>query len=427
MNQDSDKEMGLLLQRHARRSASGLSGRDEASAKPMAPHMDADELSAYAEGALPVAARSRYALHLADCDSCRKIVTQLVLSSSVESQSSGTVTQTVEAPARSWSQWFAALFSPPVLRFAAPVLALVAFASIVFVVITRNREVPSFISQNDSDRQAPAREAKEQNDEPARSGDATSVGANANQGAPASANTSVGTAPNSAAPASRLPGDAGPTPSSTEADDIRGADSPKTADETASAPPPPPMQERGAEVKQSSQTAPNNSPSDKLAERAKEKDDATLAAQKPRERGEVSMDGAQSVAGAGAGRRSPGTESAKRGALGATRTDNSTEERQQKNEVVKSAPAPAARARRDAGGDNEDSTPTRTVAGKRFRQQNGIWVDTSYNSSRSPLRVKRGSEQYRALVADEPVIGAVSNSLGGDVIVVVSGRAYHIY
>jgi hypothetical protein len=84
--------------------------------------------------------------------------------------------------------------------------------------------------------------------------------------------------------------------------------------------------------------------------------------------------------------------------------------------------------RRDASGDDEDSTAAiRTVAGKRFRQQNGVWVDTSYNSSRSLTKVKRGSEQYRALVADEPIIGTVSNSLGGDVIVVVKGRAYHIY
>jgi 3-hydroxyisobutyrate dehydrogenase-like beta-hydroxyacid dehydrogenase len=43
------------------------------------------------------------------------------------------------------------------------------------------------------------------------------------------------------------------------------------------------------------------------------------------------------------------------------------------------------------------------------------------------MRVRRGSEQYRALVADAPVIGTVSNSLGGDVIVVVGSRAYHIY
>jgi 3-hydroxyisobutyrate dehydrogenase-like beta-hydroxyacid dehydrogenase len=141
----------------------------------------------------------------------------------------------------------------------------------------------------------------------------------------------------------------------------------------------------------------------------------------------VTMGGA-STAGAAGGRRSQSTETSNRSALGAT-TDSSSDERQQKNEAARKAPATAARARRDTSGADEESTdaPTRTVAGKRFRQQRGVWVDTSYNSSRSLVRVKRGSEQYRALVADEPVIGTVSNSLGGAVIVVAGGRAYHIY
>jgi hypothetical protein len=109
-------------------------------------------------------------------------------------------------------------------------------------------------------------------------------------------------------------------------------------------------------------------------------------------------------------------------------TSESASNDRKKNETTKSVPAPGRNARRDAAGADEDSTETtRSVAGRRFRQQNGVWIDTSYNSSRQTVKVKRGSEQYRALVADEPVIGTVSNSFGGDVIVVVRSKAYYIY
>jgi hypothetical protein len=40
--------------------------------------------------------------------------------------------------------------------------------------------------------------------------------------------------------------------------------------------------------------------------------------------------------------------------------------------------------------------------------------------------VRRGTEAFRALVADVPVIGRIAAQLPGAVTVVVSGRAYHI-
>ncbi|MBD0371439.1 MAG: zf-HC2 domain-containing protein [Pyrinomonadaceae bacterium] len=423
MSQDSDKEMDLLLRRHTRRGVAGVPG-----AKPDARHMDADELSAYAKGALPDASRSRYASHLADCDSCRKIVTELVLSSSVEAEASGTVAQTIDAPKRSWREWLGALFSPPVLRYAAPVLALVAFASIVFIIVNRNREIPSFVSQNEPSRQQQNANTETRGREEEQPATGASNDTVDNHGGPASANVSSNTAPTASVPELRASKDASTATTETNKDAPAGA--PKTADVSAgapaaAAPPPPTVQEREGEAKQPAAPAQNTSPlSNMPVDRVKEKDDVSLADKKRRESGGFITDGATAKDAAGAGRRSQ--EPSNRGALGAA-TSTASEEKQQKNEVAKSAPA--ARARRDTSGADEDyrATETRTVAGKRFRQQNGIWTDTSYNSSRQLVRVKRGSEQYRSLVADEPVIATVSNSFSGDVIVVVRGRAYHIY
>ena len=74
----------------------------------------------------------------------------------------------------------------------------------------------------------------------------------------------------------------------------------------------------------------------------------------------------------------------------------------------------------------DKSAATRTVGGRQFVRRGGSWVDVAYGSQMT-TNVRRGSDQYRALVADEPGLRAVANQLGGDVIVVWKGRAYRIY
>jgi hypothetical protein len=69
----------------------------------------------------------------------------------------------------------------------------------------------------------------------------------------------------------------------------------------------------------------------------------------------------------------------------------------------------------------------RSVSGHRFRRQGSAWVDTAYKSSLSTINVARGSEQYRSLMADEPALRAITQQLGGEVIVVWKSRAYRFY
>ncbi len=75
---------------------------------------------------------------------------------------------------------------------------------------------------------------------------------------------------------------------------------------------------------------------------------------------------------------------------------------------------------------SDDSVNTRTVAGRRFRKQSGVWVDTAYDSSKDAVTLSRGSEQYRALVADEPAIKTIVDQLDGEIIVVWKGHTYRI-
>jgi hypothetical protein len=66
------------------------------------------------------------------------------------------------------------------------------------------------------------------------------------------------------------------------------------------------------------------------------------------------------------------------------------------------------------------------VGGRQFRQQGNAWVDTAYTQGRATVNITRGSEQYRALTADEPGLRSIAEQLGGEVIVVWKGRAYRI-
>ena len=141
MKRTDSTEMDRLLRRHFRRDGETLRDASDANAQGSnsAAHLDADEMNAYAEDALPEAARSRYFAHLADCDSCRKLVTELTLASGVIGEEKRTAV--AEAPSSmSWREWLASLLSPPVLRYGVPALALFAVI-IVAIVAMRARRI----------------------------------------------------------------------------------------------------------------------------------------------------------------------------------------------------------------------------------------------------------------------------------------------
>src|ERR1041384_7087923 len=110
MRQETNNEMDLLLRRLGRQQETTASSD----------HLDADELSSFAENVLPPAARARYTEHLAQCLRCRDLIVQL-------SSSAGVVvaqeTAKVTAPS-ALRKFLASLFSPMVLRYALPALGL---------------------------------------------------------------------------------------------------------------------------------------------------------------------------------------------------------------------------------------------------------------------------------------------------------------
>ncbi|MDQ1589566.1 MAG: hypothetical protein QOG71_193, partial [Pyrinomonadaceae bacterium] len=85
---------------------------------------------------------------------------------------------------------------------------------------------------------------------------------------------------------------------------------------------------------------------------------------------------------------------------------------------------PPEDAKGRASATSKSIAETRNVAGRKFNRQGGAWVDAAYRAGQSYTVVRRNSEQFRALVADEPQLRRVADALGGEVTVVWKGRAY---
>jgi hypothetical protein len=127
----NDSEMDVLLRRFAK-VASGVRTTD---------HLDADELSAFAEGSLPPPARSHYVSHLADCDDCRRAVTELAAASGRVEPMTAPLSQ--PAATESWWQKVGRFFAPARLRYAAFAAVLVAVVGIGFAVWRNSPKRPA--------------------------------------------------------------------------------------------------------------------------------------------------------------------------------------------------------------------------------------------------------------------------------------------
>ena len=477
MSSEFDKDIDSLLREGARRGHSApaqWSATRHADggvrATPSGAHLDADELNAYAENALPAAARAHHTKHLADCDDCRRSVTTLALAAGMPAQleqreaaTAATARQKVITNA-GWRERLGALFAPRAWRYAVPALALLLVGAVALVVFMRGRQSEtSLAGRNASEGAKPSLAQTEQHH---------TAQQNSSDAAATTANESAANAPNSNAPAPSAKegvvladGSVREEQSLPKSGVVVSEDAtplqPQPAPATGSgaiaraitempmptpAPLPPPAaepvtvtQERDAKVKSA----------ESVVEVAKDAPQKQADYENMQREQAANARRAEKLSGP---RRNSNNEQARN-----TRTMNAGElsDRADKNDegVAATTTAPAAprataaakRARqRDADSERDETKPsdnsmksesrrapesageTRSVGGRRFRKQGGAWVDTAYSAGQTITVVRRNSEQYRALVADEPAIGRIAGALGGEVTVVWKGRAYRI-
>lgn len=446
MREGFDKEIDSLLRRSARAMA-GARGNGAGTAKPDA-HLDADELAAFAEGALPEAARSNAISHLADCGECRSLAVNLTSAAGVEAKLEKHALAAAASPARESvvkkRGWLAAIFAPRTLGYVVPALAVCLVAVVSFIAL-RSRSGDGLVALRDEKNTTarPSVTTTESDSQP-------SADSALNSNAPSNTNT-----------ATTKPDTAGPTldyksPTEERAPEFRnkdvGADAPdgsapsapaesKAAGEGAAAPPPPPAAKEedaagGAPVpREAMKAAPVvEAPAPKSADNTKagpppaQSNDELAYSNEAQSRASQKRGLEPQSPDGGARQRSPANNAPSSGALASTPRDDRDARSSRRNE---NAPAAKRGGRADQiavdGADSEStSEESRSVAGHRFRRERGAWVDVNYKSKMSSTGVGRGTEQYRALVADHPEIGRVAEQLGGEVIVVIKGRAYHI-
>src|SRR6266851_1227061 len=114
--QPEDSQIDVLLKRYGGHAPAGAP----------ADHLDADELNAFAEGAAPATARSRYVSHLAECHDCRTLATQLSIAAGATETGGGSLWQKLTS-----------FFAPPMLRYAAFAAVLVVAVGVTFLALRR--------------------------------------------------------------------------------------------------------------------------------------------------------------------------------------------------------------------------------------------------------------------------------------------------
>lgn len=394
MKQTGKNEIDLLLRSLARRERTNSVLRDGA-AEDQSPgmHLDADELNSYAEQALPAATRARYTTHLADCSRCRQLVSELT------SAAGGRVHEPLIEQKTSGAFWqkVGALLSPAVLRYAVPTLALFAVIAVGLVAL-RQHPQSDFVAQNQPSVSGGTIELKKTDTSAVNNSAAISQDSRSNE-----SQRSAGTLRDKQAKASET-GDVAkpisPTTDSLSVGSEKDASKGKAGGVVAEppfAPEPPPRPAPKSEVST-----------------AAERKDADVRQKEEAAKREPSI-GGQEVARA--------------------RTEDN------QKQVAASKPQNASPASRNAAGlrtmdarsgtgggakKSDDEVETRTVSGRRFRREGNVWVDTGYQSSTATTNVRRDSEQYRALIADEPGIRDIAEQLQGEVVLVWKGKAYRI-
>ena len=401
MKQESNNAIDLMLRKLGRSGSRLQQNAGNGGAESGDAHLDADELSAYAENALPPTTRARYTEHLADCVRCRQIVSQL-------SQVAGLIVDEAPgtAPSSGLKVFLASLFSPIVLRYAVPALGLLVVASIGFLAL-RSTGSMEVAQRREVNLQTPAAEA------PADRGAGSSAAPSVNLAtksephsvtAPELAKTAgakVSEQEKPAGEARRQENDQPHEKAATSTDQVAAAPAAGSPTETVTVA----AAAKPSAVADQKQTT-NEAAPNKVQAQATQTGTAPSANVEPSTRRpakEPSVDVFRMNEGSALKKGKRDSAAAKENA----RADDA-EEKRERNLADK------------------DQTETISVAGRRFRKSGSVWIDVAYNSSQGTTNVTRGSEQYRALIADEPGIRTIAEQLKGEVIVVWKGHVYRI-
>ena len=393
MEVDFDKEIDALLLK-AHRDDPVLVG-DFASR-----HLDADEISAFAENAMPENSRALYMSHLADCDRCRKILSNLLVMNA-EAAPAAASPSVITIAERS-EPWYRRLFLFPNLAYVMGSLVLI-FAGFLGYTVLKNSTggdaaVVSQATEEDS------RGGPNFQSEPSYSDSgAISTNTMANSAANMMTSNSTASAANTNAGIGRGPMAAANSAAETESelrDDKKFVlDGVSSADTVAPAPPP------------ATQPAPKDVPRerDELAkEKVKNEDKGAGLLEAAKPSNDLSLMSQTQLP---------------RGAAGPNKQSGpSRNNQEQYNRQLENLDRRAAARKVDKSLEESSSGGKRVVSGKTFERKQGVWYDTTYQG-RPTINVRRGSAEFNRL---DGGLRSIANSLSGTAVIVWGAKAYRI-
>lgn len=369
-----DKEIDALL-RKAR--GGGAVAAPEA-------HLDADTIAAFAENALPSAARVVYMKHLADCGRCRRILADVASARVVEERAEAAAP--VVAPLiEKAAPWYSGLFGRGGLAVAFGAILLLFGLGIVVVLIQRD------------DNASNASVAKVEEYDTSRASSSAPMNVAANTTAVEVNSNSVG---NMILPSSNIAtGNAVAATNGLTAD--KALPTPASRPDGFSAGVPP-VDDKPADKDRYPESEP------KLAE------SAPIALPSP------------PTVGATAARKTD--EEAKK----ETEADDARMSKARNYDArTRDVPAPSAKSGPERSGPLQSQqmnkqagelSVTRSVGGRSFNYRDGAWYDTAYRNQ-GTANYRRGTEEYIRL---DSGLRSIADSIGGTVVLVWKGKAYKI-
>lgn len=382
MDFEFDKEIDVLLRQTAH--SGGFVSNQPAT------HLDADEISAFAENALPEKIRQKYTLHLADCDRCRKSLSNLIeLNSETENIA-------VHAEEKHFIAvpvpWYRKLFAFPNLAYTMGGLVL-AFSGIAAYTVMQN------VNSSENAEVSQIYERQPNGKGMSSDGEAI-VGESYSSNSAMSANTMMSNAAvmnlssNSAANFPAMPSAPVRTTNSNTTVLREEADKDLKVEAKPLSPPKAPID-----------LAKTN---DSIA--------SGVALPTPAKENEYVMDGelqkqqnqAQNSIAQNESNITPDSRNVKRAPMPALRAENKSRK--------------AEELRDDTQGKSK-SVATTSVGGKTFKRENNVWYDSAYRGQ-ATVNVTRGTNEYKKL---DSGLRGIAENLGGTVVIVWKAKAYRIH
>lgn len=380
MEFEFDKEMDALL----RQAAQGETALENSKFKiqdSKSPHLDADEISLFAENVLPEKSRQGAVAHFADCGRCRKILSDLI-SQNPENEIVFAGQTKVFAPT---IPWYRKLFAFPNIAYTMGALALVFSGLVAFILLqsvenSKNSEV-SQISERQLNGKGMSSDGdsmivEKQNSTAMMSNSMSNASSMSNSAAASSSNAMMSNAPTKSAARSSNANLLSNTSTAANKSSVSTNESPK--DE--------PRSEDKITQKAVTDLPLNGRTARNLPEQERDKKEAKTDAE--------TSDAAKSLA--------PQPKPEQLAVAG--------------NQIM--SDAPSAKTRKNS----RENIETTNAGGKTFQRQNNVWIDSAYKNQ-ATTNITRGTREFKKL---DSGLRSIAGNLGGIVIIVWKDKAYRI-